>query len=227
MKTLYVVRHAKAISRTRPVPDFERSLRKRGRKDARKAARYVKKRGPAPDAILTSPAHRAIETARLFAEIWHYPTADIAIHADIYDAAAMSCDVLLPIIHTLAPATQTVMIVGHDPLFSTFAHFLSQDFTTWLPTCGVVCFALAVQSWTEVTQNSGTVQFFYSPKHGGLSRQPSTDAIARQLTAQLQQTLAVWHPDVAAMMHESLQQTGTNVARQFVATLQTVQAEKH
>ncbi len=227
MKTLYLVRHAKAISRNRPVPDFERCLRKRGRKDARQIARAVAQLGPAPDVILSSPARRAIETAHLFAEAWNYPIADIATHKVIYDQDAASGDVLLPIVRALEPSSLTVMIVGHDPLFSTLAHFLDKNFTDWLPTCGVVCLTLKVRSWADVAHNSGTVRFFYSPKHEDLWLQPSADEIASQLTDQLHRTLAAWHPDVATMMQTSLRQTGTKVARQFVERLQTVQAEQH
>ena len=178
MKTLYLVRHAKAISRNRPVPDFERSLRKRGRKDARRIASYIAQIGPAPDVILTSPAFRAIETAYLFAEAWNYPLADIATDEAIYDEANASNEAFLSIVRVLEPSARTVMIVGHDTLFSAFVHFLDQDFTDWLPTCGVVCFTLKVTSWAEVHHNSGRVRFFTSPKHEDTWLPPSADVSA-------------------------------------------------
>ncbi len=176
--------------------------------------------------IIASPAQRAIETARLFAEAWHYPVENITTHKAIYDGAEASGDIFLSIVRALQPSTHTAMIVGHDPLLSTFAHFLNQDFTDRLPTCGVVYFAFDVQSWAEVTQNSGALRFFHSPKHEASWHKLCEDEIASKLTDQLHQTLATWHPDVATMMHESLRKTGTKAARRFVKTLQTVQAAK-
>lgn len=162
MKTLYLVRHAKAIKRDKPVPDFERSLRKRGRREARRVAQYVKQHGPLPDVMISSPAQRAIETARLFAETFDYPIADITTDETIY-AFEGSDDTLLHIVQALEPSQQTALMVGHDPLLSTFAHFLNRTFTDWLPTCGVVCFTFDVHVWSEVTPNHGTVRFFYAP----------------------------------------------------------------
>lgn len=164
MKTLYLVRHAKAINRNKPVPDFERSLRKRGSRDARRVAQYVKQHGPLPDVIITSPAYRALATARLFAEAFNYPIIDIATDATIY-AFEGSDDTILRLVHALERSQQTALMVGHDPLFSTFAHYLDHTFTDSLPTCGAICFAFDVDAWSEVTRNRGMIRFFYAPKH--------------------------------------------------------------
>jgi phosphohistidine phosphatase len=225
MKTLYLVRHAKAINRNKPVLDFERSLRNRGSSDARRMAQYVKQHGPAPDVIVSSPAYRAIETARLFAETFNYRIADITTDETIYDDAEGSDDTLLHIVQALQCSHQTALMVGHDPLFSTFAHFLNHAFTDWLPTCGVVCFTFDVHSWVEVTQNRGTVRFFYSPKHEDPKSQLYEERIASQLADQLHQTLAEWHPEVANMMDQSLRKTGAKVAGKFVNALQAVQTK--
>ena len=164
MKTLYLVRHGKAINRNKPVPDFERSLRKRGIRDARRVAQYVKQHGPLPDVIVSSPAYRALETARLLAETFNYPIANITTDGAIY-AFEGPDDTILPIVHALQRSRQTALLVGHDPLFSAFAHYLNHAFTDSLPTCGVVCFAFDVDSWSEVSQNRGILRFFYAPKH--------------------------------------------------------------
>ena len=73
MKTLYIVRHAKAIVRGTGIPDFDRSLAERGIKDARKMSKRQAKAGAEPQLLISSPAKRAIETARIFAKRLDYP----------------------------------------------------------------------------------------------------------------------------------------------------------
>ena len=168
MKILYLVRHAKAINRNQPVSDYRRPLAKRGRKDARAMAQYVRHHGPAPEVLIASPAARAIETARLFAKGYNYPSSQILAYANIYDEAdAADAQTLLRIIHTLDNVYQTAMIFGHDPLFTAFAHFLCQDFTASLPTCAVVCFAFQVESWLDIAPDRAQVRFFHHPQDEG------------------------------------------------------------
>lgn len=165
MKILYLVRHAKAINRNQPVSDYSRPLTKRGRKDARAMVQCVRHHGPAPQVLVASPAVRAIETARLFAKAYNYPSDRILTDATIYDeAGAADAQTLLRIIQTLDNVYQTAMIFGHDPLFTTFAHFLCQDFTASLPTCAVVCFTFQVASWLDIAQDRAQVMFFHHPQ---------------------------------------------------------------
>jgi phosphohistidine phosphatase len=228
MKTLYLVRHAKAVSRERPIPDFERPLRKRGRHEARRMAQYVKRHGPAPDVILSSPASRAIETARLFAEVWHYPAETIMTLAALYEPAeSAAADSLLHQLQALHKAHQTVMIVGHDPFLTAWAHVLDHDFAESLPTCGVVCCAFLLETWADIAPDSGMVRFFHAPKRAAPWRPRSADEVATALVDQLHQTLAAWHPDIAAQMQPVLQKVATKVARQFVKTLHAPPQQKH
>ena len=127
MKTLYLVRHAKAVSRGKPGPDFARPLSPRGKNDAQKMAKYVKKKGPSPDLLISSPAKRALRTARIFATVCCYPVARIATNAAIYEQSD-EADMLLNIIQTVANSHQTIMIFGHDPLFTAFASFYKHLF---------------------------------------------------------------------------------------------------
>ena len=67
MKKLTIIRHGKAQPRDPAnIPDVERKLEERGRKDALRVGKFYA--GMAPDLIVSSPAVRAMETAELFAE---------------------------------------------------------------------------------------------------------------------------------------------------------------
>jgi hypothetical protein len=118
------------------------------------------------------------------------------------------------------------MIVGHDPLLTTWAHGLDHDFTERLPTCGVVCLAFQVASWADIVPDSGMVRFFHAPKHAASWFPRSADEVAVTLADQLQQTLATWHPEVASRMHPLLQKAAAKVARKFVKTLQATPVQK-
>src|SRR6516164_4541044 len=98
MKTLFLVRHAKS-SRDDPVlPDKERPLNERGRRDAPRMGERLAKRGVKPDIIVSSPAVRALTTAELIARELDYDLRDIAVDKRLYSASA---DDLLAVIHEL------------------------------------------------------------------------------------------------------------------------------
>jgi len=68
---LVILRHAIAVAQgTEGVSDDDRPLTPRGRKRFRKAARGLARVVRRPDALLTSPLPRALETARIAAKAW-------------------------------------------------------------------------------------------------------------------------------------------------------------
>ena len=165
MKTLYLVRHAKAVNRNKPIPDFVRPLSKRGRQDAATMARRLPDLGAIPDVMVSSPAPRALETAEIFAAAWRYPKARILTCAALYDAGGEEgLSALLAVIHNLDATCHTAMIVGHEPLWSAMAHFLAPSFTEWIPTGGIVCLRVATTDWAQVEGGSSVVSWFHSPK---------------------------------------------------------------
>ena len=64
----YLIRHATAIARGGHVVDEHRSLTPRGRESFRLTARKMAKKGTMPDAIITSPLVRAVQTAEILSE---------------------------------------------------------------------------------------------------------------------------------------------------------------
>ena len=68
MKTLYLVRHAKASRDDPSLADRDRPLHDRGLNDAPAMARRVAKQRVKPALLMSSPALRALTTAQLFAD---------------------------------------------------------------------------------------------------------------------------------------------------------------
>ena len=65
---LYFVRHAAAIARGGQVVEEHRYLTLHGRESFRLTAKKMAKRGGMPDAIITSPLVRAVQTAEILSE---------------------------------------------------------------------------------------------------------------------------------------------------------------
>jgi phosphohistidine phosphatase len=65
---LYFVRHAEAVARGGQVVDEHRYLTLHGRESFRLTARKMAKKGTIPDAIITSPLVRAVQTAEILSE---------------------------------------------------------------------------------------------------------------------------------------------------------------
>jgi phosphohistidine phosphatase len=84
MKRVVIVRHGKAVPYGYE-DDFTRDLRERGKKDAKIIAEELNKRKLFPDTIVSSPAKRAIKTARIYADHLQYDRSNIVEVEDIYE----------------------------------------------------------------------------------------------------------------------------------------------
>jgi phosphohistidine phosphatase len=109
-RRLIVLRHAKSAWPD-GVPDHERPLAGRGRRDAPAAGRWLAESGYVPDLVLCSTAQRARET-------WELAEAELGAHPEttfedrVYGATA---DDLLDLAHETPASVRTLMLVGHDP----------------------------------------------------------------------------------------------------------------
>ena len=162
MKTLYIVRHGKAVSRSLPIPDTERTLSKRGQRDAHLMAEYTHAHGPAPDLLISSPAPRAFETARAFARLYQYPVARIRTYPCLYHDTPTHA--LLQLVQGLEDAVQTAMVFCHQPLCSDSAHDLAPTFRQAMPAGAVVCIQFHVSSWADVMPGRGVAVWAHDPK---------------------------------------------------------------
>ncbi len=161
MKTLYLVRHAKSSWKHPGLDDFERPLNKRGRRDAPFMGKILKKKKVLPSLIMSSPATRAVLTARTIADKIGYPLDKIKYSEEIYLAADQA---LLRLIQAIDDNHKKVMLVGHNPGFTSMANALCNHSVDNVPTCGVFCIQFKLASWALVEAASGEFQFFEYPK---------------------------------------------------------------
>src|SRR5688572_15164491 len=120
MKTLFVLRHAKTQPAA-PNGDHARQLTERGHEDAERMAAYIKRSMEMPDAIVTSDARRARQTAEIVADGIGF-TSDLTVEPRIY---AAGLDALLDVVRALPDDADRVILVGHNPGFEELAEALS------------------------------------------------------------------------------------------------------
>ena len=160
MKTLFLVRHAKSSRNEPALPDKDRPLNDRGKRDAPKMGERLAKRDVSPDLILSSPAKRALKTAQIFAKKFGYKLADIVVDERLY---ATGADELLHLIRKLGAKPKSVMLVGHNPELTELAHHLSSKITH-LPTCAIAEFTIEAKSWTTIGKDKPASVVLYTPE---------------------------------------------------------------
>lgn len=124
MKRLSLIRHANARSEREGFKDFDRPLSNTGIEEARAAAQRFKAEHGVPDLIVSSPAQRAISTARIFAEVLGYDAARIETNERIYLASAGQ---LAAIIADTSDDTPHLALFGHNPSISDLARSLKKE----------------------------------------------------------------------------------------------------
>jgi len=161
MKTLYIVRHAKSSWDERGIPDHDRKLNARGKRDAPKMGELLNRKGYHPDVIYSSSAKRAFTTAKIISEKVGYPVDNIVVTKSIYDATTND---LVNLITKIDNKYESLMLFGHNPGFTVLANLLADKYIDNMPTCAVAVIKLNVESWKKVESDCGKLVAFEYPK---------------------------------------------------------------
>ena len=145
MPTLLVLRHAKS-DHDQGVPDHERVLNARGKKDANRMGELAKKQGLLPDRVLSSTAVRARDTAERFSESAGF-SGSIEFLESLYHAEP---DAYVQALATRGGNAETVMVVGHNPGLEALVLELTDE-RVELPTAALVRCPVAVSAWSEMS----------------------------------------------------------------------------
>jgi phosphohistidine phosphatase len=113
MMRLYLVRHGIAVDRGDPdcPPDTERPLTPKGVKKSHDAAMGLLALGVKPDAVLTSPWLRAVQTAEIFCEAIGFSLNKI-IRTDSLKGTSTPTELLRELAKM---KSKEVMCFGHEP----------------------------------------------------------------------------------------------------------------
>ena len=109
-RTLILLRHAKSAWPPE-VPDAERPLAARGRRDAPAAGRWLREHIHKIDLVVCSPAIRAAQTCDLVFAEWEVQPR-VRHEPRLYGASMQE---LLQIIQALPAQVGTAVLIGHNP----------------------------------------------------------------------------------------------------------------
>ena len=161
MKRLYLVRHAKSSWKDPGLTDRERPLNTRGKRDAPRMGQRLAEQGVEPDLILSSPAKRALKTAKAVAKKIGYPKDRIEVRKAIYTGGPT--DVLTEV-RGVDDSVRQLMVFGHNPGFTELANALTEQQIDNLPSCGVFCVDFDVGPWSDVSPGQGIFVCLDYPK---------------------------------------------------------------
>jgi phosphohistidine phosphatase len=161
MKKLYLIRHAKSSWEDSSLDDIDRPLNNRGKNNAPEMGERLRKQGILPDLLISSPAKRALSTAKKIANKIGYSKNEILIDENLYHG---SDDMLIEIVKQLPDTAESVMLFGHNPGFTYFANQLCDINIYNIPTAGIVAIDFQIDKWQDSGLGMGDLVFFDYPK---------------------------------------------------------------
>ncbi|MGI8733590.1 MAG: SixA phosphatase family protein [Pyrinomonadaceae bacterium] len=159
MKTLLLMRHAKAAAAISSLADFDRPLTDEGRRAAELIGELILRRKVMTDLALSSPALRARETidivmkaARLHPELRY--------DQRIYEAGPLG---LLEVIHEIEEDRNRVLLVGHNPGIEELLEMLIGR-VEHLATGTLAKIDFEANKWSEAGGRKGNLDWLVQPK---------------------------------------------------------------
>jgi phosphohistidine phosphatase len=172
VKRLLLLRHAKAVPGGTKIDDHGRALAERGRSDAPKIGRYMRKRNLVPNLVLCSTSKRTIETAELaFADFPERP--DLEFLDALYLAEP---EAIVSLLRQRARDAKSVCVVGHNPGLEASAALLARDpiarkekdafdaIEEKFPTGALAVLDFEIRRWRELEPRSGALVEFVRPR---------------------------------------------------------------
>ena len=112
VRTLILLRHAKAADPDDYATDIERPLTARGHRDATAAGEWLAEQGLVPDAVLCSTAVRTRET---LSDVSLKSDTSVIFDPRIYAGPALDT---LDLVQSVGATVETLLLVGHNPTIS-------------------------------------------------------------------------------------------------------------
>lgn len=159
MKTLVIARHGKAEKLDFNNLDFERKLVDRGKADVQRVSEHLKTKLQL-QLIVSSPAARAFQTAKIYAKTFNIDKKEIVLKEGIYEA---SMQVLLRIINELPNEKDVILLAGHNPTFEFAIDYFCQTNIGHLVTAGLAVIEFPFNDWKLVSRGTGSLKELIEP----------------------------------------------------------------
>jgi len=162
MKTIYFNRHAKSDWSNEGLKDFDRPLNQRGLRDAPVMGKRLVDRKEHIELFVSSPANRAISTARLMAESVGFDIAKITQIDRLY---LPSIKDFLQSVAEIDEGYESIILFAHNPGITDVVEYLSNESLGNIPTCGIAKIEFpSASTWKEISGGTGNLVFFDYPK---------------------------------------------------------------
>lgn len=161
MKTLYILRHAKASSHYEDYDDIDRPLKPRGIQDAYTLGSAIKEKGVDVNLIAVSSAARSLQTASIVVREAGLAFENLRVVPELYlpnDGETLDYIKLLP------DNVTSAMVVGHNPDLSYLCQRLTGNHDVELPTCGFVALSIPTDRWSNVGTLKATIEYVIFPQ---------------------------------------------------------------
>ncbi len=159
MRTLLLLRHAKSQNAEAGLPDFDRALNDRGRKEAQAVGTFMRKQSLRLDLVVSSPARRARETTELVLASADLPV-EVRYDQRVYEAGPLR---LLEVLSQIEEERNTVLLVGHNPGFEELVRLLT-DRLEHMATGTLAKIDLEAVGWSKLPEEKGTLDWILKPK---------------------------------------------------------------
>ncbi len=113
-----------------------------------------------PDLILSSCSLRTQETAEKLADKLDFEGAKHYLQELYLTPVQILKETLL----MQEDHLDTIFVVGHNPQITDFANMLTDEHIAKIPTSGVVAINFDIDTWSELNEAQGKIDFFIHPK---------------------------------------------------------------
>lgn len=158
-KRLLLFRHGKSDWNAPVGGDHERPLNNRGVRAAKTMGQVLADTERVPDHAITSSAVRARTTLELAHDAGGWPTT-LEVEPALYDS---SPGAVLEVVARASPDVDSLMLVGHEPTWSTLVSLLTGEEIA-VKTATVVGIDLDVDRWDRAPRAHGRTAFVLYPR---------------------------------------------------------------
>ncbi|HLG35676.1 MAG TPA: histidine phosphatase family protein [Bacteroidia bacterium] len=152
MKTLLLARHGTAEERREGENDFDRTLTEAGKKESAIAGKKLLSMNLIPEIIISSPAPRAFETAKIISGKIKYPKEKIRIEKVLYTGNVQQA---LKLLSQIPGTKQIVILCGHNPLLEEIFSSLCEGRVKEIHKGDIAAVSFEMDDWRNVKGNTG------------------------------------------------------------------------
>ncbi len=161
MKTLHLIRHAKACNGYLSTSDIERPLNDQGKSACAVMAQRIVDAGCSFNHVFCSTANRAQQTITGISQALEEKEVSWIIDDQLYTFDSQE---ILRWCMKLDGALDDVVIVGHNPALTEFCNYLGDRYIDNMPTCGYAKLEITSARWKDLREGSAKLSTFLVPR---------------------------------------------------------------